>query len=123
MRTLKKIMEASLDLAKLAVGATYNIAAVAAIIQSAGALTGYLVVQQEIWGASMLIVLFAGAAYHILEKEERVLCKDCKYSGTAYDPFEEKEVVYCDCDIIRKRVRGDHYCSFGERKDEVNVKD
>lgn len=117
-------MKETQKIIKALAGATYNIAALGAVILAAGAFTGALVVQQEIWGLAIMCVLLAGASYHLLAKEAEkpVPCKECKYSGTVLD-LDKKEVTYCDCDIVRKTVREDHFCSYGERKDEGNVKD
>ena len=46
-----------------------------------------------------------------------VRCKDCQYSGKSYDPFEQREVTYCDVGLMRYAVRPDHFCGYGDRKD------
>lgn len=44
---------------------------------------------------------------------EVVRCKDCKYFDTGY----------CGIPFIGKKVNSNHYCSFGERKEESGNED
>lgn len=46
---------------------------------------------------------------------EVVRCHKCKLSSTAFNPFEEKLVVFCA--IARGPVPADHFCGFGERRE------
>ena len=50
------------------------------------------------------------------EYVEVVRCKDCQFSTTAYNPFEDKLAGFCI--ITRSPVNLDHFCGYGDRKEE-----
>lgn len=54
--------------------------------------------------------------------EEIVRCKDCRYYHVYWESNGHTEKGYGACDWINDNSvrREDHFCSWGERKDEID---
>lgn len=47
-----------------------------------------------------------------------IRCKDCKFRKSSVREFSSKDLIEHYCEIVKRKVRYDDFCSYGERRND-----